>query len=252
LISSPRPNPRARQRRGLHYRQRRRAGKPVLGWSEAEESQGWDRFGSVDLIRLLARRTRSADWSFASAVGPMDYAPRKSRHRFAACTARLSASEQTGHQAQFKSWRGVAAWQRPRSMHHDEHSQNGLAAFRSIVRAGLRAGSGPFAPDLDHLTRQSRRLLLGNRRLSRYVARQSERPQPRGLFTRGQTVCLVFGRCFLTVQQPLLLLLENRFGSIACLMSVQRRYSCSGKSTPQDRPSWGTGCRLPICRCGLG
>jgi hypothetical protein len=143
LISSPRPNPRARQRRGLHYRQRRRAGKPVLGWSEAEESQGWDRFGSVDLIRLLARRTRSADWSFASAVGPMDYAPRKSRHRFAACTARLSASEQTGHQAQFKSWRGVAAWQRPRSMHHDEHSQNGLAAFRSIVRAGLRAGSGP-------------------------------------------------------------------------------------------------------------
>jgi hypothetical protein len=142
---------------------------------------------------------------------------------------------------------------------HDEHSQNGLAAFRSIVRAGLRAGSGPFAPDLDHLTRQSRRLLLGNRRLSRYVARQSERPQPRGLFTRGQTVCLVFGRCFLTVQQPLLLLLENRFGSIACLMSVQRRYSCSGESTPQDRPSWGTGCRswgtgcrLPICRCGLG
>jgi hypothetical protein len=179
--------------------------------------------------------------------------PRKSRHRFAACTARLSASEQTGHQAQFKSWRGVAAWQRPRSMHHDEHFQNGLAAFRSIVRAGLRAGSGPFAPDLDHLTRpQSRRLLLGNRRLSRYVARQSERPQPRGLFTRGQTVCLVFGRCFLTVQQPLLLLLENRFGSIACVMSVQRRYSCSGESTPQDRPSWGTGCRLPICRCGLG
>jgi hypothetical protein len=166
---------------------------------------------------------------------------------------RVCRPEQTGHQAQFKSWRGVAAWQRPRSMHHDEHSQNGLAAFRSIVRAGLRAGSGPFAPDLDHLTRpQSRRLLLGNRRLSRYVARQSERPQPRGLFTRGQTVCLVFGRCFLTVQQPLLLLLENRFGSIACVMSVQRRYSCSGESTPQDRPSWGTGCRLPICRCGLG
>jgi hypothetical protein len=37
----------------------------------------------------------------------MDYAPGKSRHRFAACTARLSASEQTRHHAQF-TWRGVA------------------------------------------------------------------------------------------------------------------------------------------------
>jgi hypothetical protein len=76
---------------------------------------------------------------------------------------------------------------------------------------------------------QSRRLLLGNRRFSGYLARQSQRPQPRGLFTRGQTGCLVFGRCFLTVEQPLLLFLENRFGSIACLMSVdiQRRYSFS-------------------------
>jgi hypothetical protein len=101
---------------------------------------------------------------------------------------------------------------------------------------------------------QSRRLLLGNRRFSRYVARQSQRPQPRGLFTRGQTGCLVFGRCFLTVEQPLLLFLENRFGSIACLMRVdiQRRYSFSGESTPQDRPVLGTGRRLPICRCGLG
>jgi hypothetical protein len=81
---------------------------------------------------------------------------------------------------------------------------------------------------------QSRRLLLGNRRFSRYVARQSQRPQPRGLFTRSQTGCLVFGRCFLTVEQPLLLFLENRFGSIACLMSVdiQRRYSFSGESHP--------------------
>ena len=88
---------------------------------------------------------------------------------------------------------------------------------------------------------QSRRLLLcrGNRRFSGYVARQSQRPQPRGLFTRGQTGCLVFGRCFLTVQKPLLLFLENRFGSIACLMSVdiQRRYSFSGEPTPQDRAS---------------
>jgi hypothetical protein len=86
---------------------------------------------------------------------------------------------------------------------------------------------------------QSRRLLLGNRRFSRYVARQSQRPQPRGLFTRSQTGCLVFGRCFLTVEQPLLLFLENRFGSIACLMSVdiQRRYSFSGDPTPQDRAS---------------
>jgi hypothetical protein len=80
-----------------------------------------------------------------------------------------------------------------------------------------------------------------------HVARQSERPQPRGLFTHGQTVCLVFGRCFLTVQQPLLLFLENRFGSIACLMSVdiQRRYSFAGESTPQDRASWGPDA---ICR----
>jgi hypothetical protein len=48
-----------------------------------------------------------------------------------------------------------------------------------------------------------------------------------------------------------LLLLENRFGSIACLMSVQRRYSFSGEPTPQDRPVLGTGRRLPICQCGL-
>jgi hypothetical protein len=89
---------------------------------------------------------------------------------------------------------------------------------------------------------QSRRLLVcrGNRRFSGYVARQSERLQPRGLFTRGQTGCLIFGHCFLTVSQPLFLLLENRLGSIACLMSIdiQRRYSFSGESTPQDRPSW--------------
>jgi hypothetical protein len=160
--------------------------------------------------------------------------PRKSRHRFAACTARLSASAQTEHYAQFKSWRGVAAWQRPRFIHHDGPSPNGLAAFRSIVRAGLRAVSGPCLLGCNHADCFCR----GNRRFSRYVARQSQRPQPRGLFTRGQTGCLVFGRCFLTVQKPLLLLLENRFGSIACLMSVQRRYSFSGESTPQDRPSW--------------
>lgn len=135
--------------------------------------------------------------------------PGKSRHRFATCTARLSASGQTGHYAQFKSWARL----------------------------------------------QSRRLLLcrGNRSFSRYVARQPERPQPRGLFTRGQTVCLVFGRCFLTVQQPLLLLLENRLGSITCLMSVdiQRRYSFSGESHPAGQSFLGTGHRLPICRCGL-
>jgi hypothetical protein len=97
---------------------------------------------------------------------------------------------------------------------------------------------------------QSRRLLLGNRRFSGYVARQSQRPQPRGLFTRGQTGCLVFGRCFLTVPQPLLLFLENRFGSIACLMSVdiQRRYSFSGESTPAGRPCLGPDA---VCRCGV-
>ena len=156
--------------------------------------------------------------------------PGKSRHRFAACTARLSASEQTRHHAQFKSWRGVAAWRRPR----DGPSPNGLAAFRSVVRAGLRRRIWTISTRL-----QSRRLLLGNQRFSGYVARQSQRPQPRGLFTRGQTGCLVFGRCFLTVQKPLLLFLENRFGSIACLMSVdiQRRYSFSGEPTPQDRAS---------------
>jgi hypothetical protein len=119
---------------------------------------------------------------------------------------------------------------------------------------------------------QSSRLLLcrGNRRFSGYVARQSQRPQPRGLFTRGQTGCLVFGRCFLTVQQPLFLLLENRFGSIACLMSVdiQRRYSFAGgihptgslllfwrnpphrTDLPEDRmPSAGPDA---VCRCGVG
>ena len=148
--------------------------------------------------------------------------PRKSRHRFAACTARLSASAQTGHYAQFKSWRGVAAWQRPRFIHHDGPSPKWSCrfSFDSPRRASRRIWT--MSTRL-----QSRRLLLGNRRFSGYVARQSQRPQPRGLFTRGQTGCLVFGRCFLTVQQPLLLFLENRFGSIACLMSVdiQRRYS---------------------------
>jgi hypothetical protein len=84
--------------------------------------------------------------------------------------------------------------------------------------------------ELNRSTRlQSRRLVLcrRRRRFSGCVARQSQRPQPRGLFTRGQTGCLVFGRCFLTVEPPLFLLLENRFGSIACPMSVdiQRRYS---------------------------
>jgi hypothetical protein len=114
--------------------------------------KGGDRFGSVDLIRLLARRTRlqyppagSVDWRFACTVGT----------RFAACAARLSASAQTGHYAQFKSWRGVAAWQRPRFIHHDGHppnglAPNGLAAFRSIVRAGLRAGSGPCLLGCNH------------------------------------------------------------------------------------------------------
>ena len=100
---------------------------------------------------------------------------------------------------------------------------------------------------------QSSRLLLcrGNRRFSSGVACQSQRPQPRGLFTHGQMGCLVFGHCFLTVLQPLFLLLENRIGSIACLMSVdiQRRYSFLGESTPQDRPSWGPDA---VCRCGVG
>jgi hypothetical protein len=69
-----------------------------------------------------------------------------------------------------------------------------------------------------------------NRRFSGYVARQSQRPQPRGLFTRGQTVCLVFGHCFLTLSQPLFLF-ENGFGSITCLISVdiQLRYSFPGE-----------------------
>jgi hypothetical protein len=100
---------------------------------------------------------------------------------------------------------------------------------------------------------QSSRLLLcrGSRRFSSYVARQSKRPQPRGLFTRGQTGCLVFGHCFLTLEPPLFLLLENCLGSTACLMSVQRRYSFSGESTPADRPCLGWGPDA-VCRCGVG
>src|SRR5258708_32689740 len=74
-----------------------------LGTERAPKNRkGRDRFGSVELIRLFARRTTvqdpplgSADWRFACAVGT----------RLAACTARLSASEQKGHHAQFKSWR---------------------------------------------------------------------------------------------------------------------------------------------------
>jgi hypothetical protein len=47
-----------------------------LGTVRAPKNRkGGDRFGSVDLIRLLARRTRSVDWRFACAFGPMDYAP---------------------------------------------------------------------------------------------------------------------------------------------------------------------------------
>jgi hypothetical protein len=129
-----------------------------LPWdgARAKNRKGRDRFGSVDLIRLLARRTRSVDWRFACAVGPMDDAGETAvgpmddageiAASFAACTARLSASEQTGHHAQFKSWRGVAAWRRPR----DGPSPNGLAAFRSTVRAGLRAGSGPCLLGCNH------------------------------------------------------------------------------------------------------
>jgi hypothetical protein len=65
-------------------------------------------------------------------------------------------------------------------------------------------------------------------------------PQPRGLFTRGQTVCLVFGHCFLTLAQPLFLFLENGFGSIACLISVdiQLRYSFPGE-VPRGQTSLG-------------
>ena len=97
---------------------------------------------------------------------------------------------------------------------------------------------------------QSSRLLLcrGNRRFSSGVACQSQHPQPRGLFTHGQMGCLVFGHCFLTVLQPLFLLLENRIGSIACLMSVdiQRRYSFFWRIHPTGQTFLGTGCRLPM------
>jgi hypothetical protein len=69
---------------------------------------------------------------------------------FAACAARLSASEQTGHTP--NSNHGVALL--PGSdrafIHHDGHPPNGLAAFRSIVRAGLRAGSGPCLLGCNH------------------------------------------------------------------------------------------------------
>jgi hypothetical protein len=192
LISSPRPNPRAPASRIIIAQPAPRR-QACLGMKRAPKNRkGGYRFGSIDFIRLFGARTRCVDGRFACAVGT----------RFAACSARLSASGQTGHYVQFKSWPGC----------------------------------------------KSRRLLLcrGNRCFRANVARQSERLQPRGLFTRGQTGCLVFGRCFLTVQQPLLLLFENRFGSIACLISVQRRYSFSGESTPQDRLSWGPDA---VCRC---
>src|SRR5262249_25686791 len=80
------------------------------------------------------------------------------------------------------------------------------------------------------------------------VARQSQRPQPRGLFTRGQTGCLVFGHRFLTLEPLLFLLLENRFGSVACVMSVQRRYSFSGESPHRTDPP---GDRMPSADVGL-
>ena len=99
---------------------------------------------------------------------------------------------------------------------------------------------------------QLSRLLLcrGSRRFSCYVARQSKRPQPRGLFTRGQTGCLVFGHCFLTLEPPLFFLLEDRLGSTACLMSVQRRYSLLWRNPSQRTDlAWGPDA---VCRCGVG
>jgi hypothetical protein len=66
------------------------------------------------------------------------------------------------------------------------------------------------------------RLLLceGSWRFQGCVACQPQRPQSRGLFTRGRTRCLVFGQCLLTLLQPLFLFLENRFGSVTCPFSV--------------------------------
>jgi hypothetical protein len=90
--------------------------------------------------------------------------------------------------------------------------------------------------------KSSRLLLCGeNRRFSGYVARQSQRPQPRGLFTRGQTGCLVFGHCFLALSQPLFLFLENGFGSITCLISVDMQLSLllAGRAYPEDKSPWG-------------
>src|SRR6266446_2528751 len=73
LISSPRPNPHARRRRGIALSPTAPRRQACLGTErEPKNRKGGDRFGSVDLIRLLARRTRSVDWRFARAVGPMD------------------------------------------------------------------------------------------------------------------------------------------------------------------------------------
>lgn len=60
----------------------------------------------------------------------------------------------------------------------------------------------------------------GSRRFQGCVACQPQRPQSRGLFTRGRTRCLVFGQCLLTLLQPLFLFLENCFGSVTCPFSV--------------------------------
>jgi hypothetical protein len=121
----------------------------------------------------------------------------------------------------------------------------------SLRQASSVAPRSPFVGWL--LGLKSSRLLLcrENRRFSGYVARQSQRPQPRGLFTRGQTGCLVFGHCLLTLSQPLFLFLENRFGSITCLVSVdvQLRYSFSGEPAQRTNLPGGPDA---VCRCGVG
>jgi hypothetical protein len=94
---------------------------------------------------------------------------------------------------------------------------------------------------------RGRALLCGQDRHSVVgcIARQSERPQPCGLFANGMPVCFAFGHCILALPQTLFLLLEKRFGPIKSLIGfhAQRRNSFRGK--PVERMFLLTGCCTP-------
>jgi hypothetical protein len=66
----------------------------------------------------------------------------------------------------------------------------------------------------------------------------------------------VFVHCFLTLSRPLFLFLENRFGSITSLFSVDIQLRCSFAGEPAQRtlkPFLRTGCKafLPSADVGL-